>query len=446
MGDVGEPLPSLSRSSSRALLSEQISRGKELAWFRSRHRERYNDAREAHSRWRQLLSWFHALQAGERGVIDVADLQGLLALLGISEDAQQRVLDGLDEDGSGDLSLSEFMETLRRRRARKGKDEEDIAKLRDDALSLLQRQLESGRYGSAELPLESRIATYRRRVLMRALMSYGDDKPDEDKCGVPAATAREALQSIVRLKEASGGESSVGWADRKGRRQSHVQAQLRLASESIAAAESGTGDDSWLPQASAADRLVRRLRRKSDRVRSIGRRLEDDRSRFSAAAAPPRRLLPRQRRSSKSERRAWSPAAAKAGRRQPRPQSAVVSIATYAPGEGVPHLTEVAVRPAKRGRGRQRRPATAVDRRRRDRVSGGRHRPQSAAKLSVSRIDRGSRRPLSAASSVGRLSASSSTASLPARVRAADRRLSGVRTKRKKSRQRGSGGGHWGYL
>ena len=98
------------------------------------------------------------------GEITIEELTDPLVSLGFASGVEevQSIMEAIDSDHSGSVGFDEFLAIL-------SKSESG-----NDALVNLYSALSSGEIGSRELSLSSNITTYRRRMLMEALMSHGD--------------------------------------------------------------------------------------------------------------------------------------------------------------------------------------------------------------------------------------------------------------------------------
>jgi hypothetical protein len=120
-------------------------------------------------RRKEAREWFDHLDFDSSGEIDENELVVPLISMGFAHSVEEvrELISHVDTDGSGEIGFDEFWEILN-------------DKSSDNAFKKLHRALDSGELGDHNLVgVETLLSSYRRKVLLAALTSYGVPKPNE---------------------------------------------------------------------------------------------------------------------------------------------------------------------------------------------------------------------------------------------------------------------------
>lgn len=138
------------------------------AWLRKHGKTSYIGFDDADRR--ELREFFNTLDDSQRGSIGYKELEEPLLALGLAETRQQvkEMVDVVDRDGSGQIEFEEFLSIL--------KDSNGNEHLMKFFRSLIDGSLIKE---SKNMPLKLKINTYRRRMMLAAMMSKDQDNREK---------------------------------------------------------------------------------------------------------------------------------------------------------------------------------------------------------------------------------------------------------------------------
>ena len=135
----------------------------ERDWLKKHGRKRFIDFDDVERT--KLQDYFRALDPESNGSIGCSELEEVLTSLGLAEsrEAVKRMIDVVDADGSGLIEFNEFL---------------TIIKKSDDASAVFKvfKSLMDGELGDSQLSFPLVVSTYRRKMLIDALMASGARK------------------------------------------------------------------------------------------------------------------------------------------------------------------------------------------------------------------------------------------------------------------------------
>lgn len=175
----------LDRSLCEVLLRDYAERD----WLKSHGKVQFIDFDDEERN--KLQSYFRALDVDMSGTIGTAILEEVLTSLGLadSREAVKRMVEAVDEDNSGLIEFNEFLQ---------------IIKKSDDTSAVFKvfKTLMDGELGESQLSFPLIVSTYRRKMLIDALMSSGPRKVRGQRILRTQKAMLEAQQQRQTMKSA----------------------------------------------------------------------------------------------------------------------------------------------------------------------------------------------------------------------------------------------------
>merc|ERR1719420_2408990 len=136
-----------------------LHEGTQRNWLRSHGKHEFIDFDDEERR--TLKRYFNAMDSDGTGCIGVHELEEALVAFGLAETRRevQRLVSAVSDDGSGLIEFPDFLNILRDQY--------------NDAICYVFKQMMAGRLGDRQLSFPMLASTYRRKMMMDAMMATG---------------------------------------------------------------------------------------------------------------------------------------------------------------------------------------------------------------------------------------------------------------------------------
>ncbi|EGR31209.1 hypothetical protein IMG5_115710, partial [Ichthyophthirius multifiliis] len=149
-------------------------------WLKSHGKEDYIDFKD--DEILLLRNYFRSLDSDGGGSIGVEELEDPLIALGLAQNREevQKLIDQVDQDGSGDIEFTEFltiMSSVQKNDKNKKNDDSEKSAIFDFFKKMMTGKLEDEM--DQNVPFRLNVSQYRRKKILDAIMSSNKDKKDK---------------------------------------------------------------------------------------------------------------------------------------------------------------------------------------------------------------------------------------------------------------------------